>query len=65
MIVTHYSTRRKFLLVLLMQNITVCSLGPSLRALIFPLGGGLQSNLHLRERTEAFGAFSASRIDTE
>ena len=32
------------------------------QALIFPLGGRLQSNLRLHERTEAFGA---SRIDTE
>ena len=48
-----------------MQNLTVCSLEPSPRALIFPLGGGLQSNLRLHERTEASGAFSASRIDTE
>ena len=48
-----------------MKNLTVCSLEPSPQALIFPLGGGLQSNLRLRKRTEAFGAFSDSRIDTE
>ena len=39
------------------------SLEPSLRALLFPLGGGLQSTLHWCVRSEAFGAFSASRID--
>ena len=41
------------------------SLEPSPRALLFPLGGELQSTLRLRVRSEAFGAFSASRIDTE
>ena len=41
------------------------SLEPSPRALLFPLGGGLQSILRLRVRSEAFGVFSASRIGTE
>ena len=48
-----------------MQNLTVHSLEPSPWALLFPLGGGLQSNLRLHEKTEAFGTFSASRIDIE
>ena len=100
MIMTCYSTRRKFLLVqkrsllhaqtycilkntekfpsslprhsqalvrkffTLSRGLTVFgSLEPSPRALL--LGGELQSTLRLRVRSEAFGAFSASRIDTE
>ena len=48
-----------------MQNLKVCSLEPSPQALLFRLGGEIQSTLHLRVRTEAFVAFSTSRIDTE
>ena len=48
-----------------MQNLKICSRESAPRALLFPLGGGLQSTIRLRVRTEAFGAFSATRIDTE
>ena len=48
-----------------MQNLEVCSRESSPRALLFPLGGRLQSTIRLHVITEAFGAFSASRIDTE
>ena len=48
-----------------MQNLKVCSQESSPRALLFFLGGGLQFTTRLRVKTEAFGAFSASRIDTE
>ena len=41
------------------------SLELSPQALLFPLGGGIQSTLRLRVRSEAFGIFSAYRIDTE